>query len=159
MSLPFILITATIGAIIGIFIKWFWYDGLPWAFQYLSRSGLVISGRWKTSFKEEGKQYNETALLKQRGQKVLGTIVLNEEGKEIIYKFNGTFKDLILSGTYASTDETNFERGTILLRYVKRGKAMKFIGQNSFFSKDEKEDKLVSSPYEWTFLGKSSKNT
>lgn len=158
MPLPYILLTATIGALIGIFIRWFWYDGLPWVIQYLSKSSLVISGKWKTSFKEEGKKYSEIATLKQRGQKISGTIVLNEEGEEIIYNFNGTFKDLILSGTYASIDESNFERGTILLRYIKKGKAMKFIGQNSFFSKEEKEE-VVSSPYEWTFSGKSSKSS
>jgi hypothetical protein len=157
MSLPYILGTATIGAFIGIFIRWFWYDGLPLVRQYVSEGGPVISGRWKTSFKEKGKQYSETAILKQRGQKVFGTIVLNLEGKEIFYEFNGTFKDLILSGTYTSTDETNFERGTILLRYVKKGKAMKFIGQNSFFSKEEDDENVASSSYDWTFLGKSSK--
>jgi hypothetical protein len=132
------------GGIIILIIRWVWNDGLPFILQYITKSGPIISGKWKTIFKEEGKIYHETAIIKQRGTKIFGKITLDEE--DIVYNFNGTFKNLILSGTYA--DEANFERGTILLKYVKKGK---FLGQNSFFSKTS--DKLVSSHYEWNLLG------
>ncbi|MBU1637231.1 hypothetical protein KKC97_06140, partial [bacterium] len=64
----------------------------------------------------------------------------------------GTFKNRILSGTYFSTDNSNFERGAILLLYVKKGK---FVGQQSLFSKTADKltaDELVSTKYEWNHV-------
>ncbi len=76
-------------------------------------------------------------------------IVLEEDGEETIYEFSGTFQNLIMSGTYDSTDKEEYERGAILLRYVGKGK---FFGQNTFFSKTF-EDEVKASWYKWTRIG------
>ena len=83
-------------------------------------------------------------MLLQRGRNVTADIVLREGEDETVYKFVGTFRNLILSGTYQSADDADFERGAILLRYTSKGM---FVGQNAFFSKTS--ETLVSSPYKW----------
>jgi hypothetical protein len=76
---------------------------------------------------------------------VTATINLREDDDdETVYHFQGTFRNLILSGTYATADEAYYERGAILLRYTARGT---FTGQNIFFSKTS--ERLVSSDYQW----------
>ena len=76
----------------------------------------------------------------------MADIILREDNDdETVYKFVGTFRNLVLSGTYESTDKTDFERGAILLRYTQQGT---FVGQNIFFSKTSEH--LVSGDYEWT---------
>ncbi len=107
-----------------------------------------IAGKWKTEFEEDGKSYEEKVDLRQRGRKVSAKIVLEEDGEETIYEFSGTFQNLILSGTYDSTDKEEYERGAILLRYVGKG----FVGRNAFFSKTS-EDEVKASPYKWTRIG------
>ena len=112
------------------------------------RGELNIEGEWKTQFEEEGESYEEKVILYQDvGQKVTADITLQEEEEEIVYRFEGIFRDLILSGTYEATDEANFERGTILLKYTRKGT---FVGRNAFLSRTS--ENLVSSPYKWTLV-------
>ena len=85
-------------------------------------------------------------------QKVTADISLQQDGEEILYSFEGTFRDRILSGTYEATDEANFERGTILLKYTRKGT---FVGRNAFLSRTS--ENLVSSPYEWTLVKRLSR--
>ena len=60
-----------------------------------------------------------------------------------VYNFEGTFRFLILTGTYQSTDPTDYEQGAFALRY-KKGK---LIGQHALLSKNS--DDLISSDYVW----------
>ena len=108
---------------------------------------LNIAGEWKTQFEEEGESYEEKAILHQDGQKVTADITLQDDEEEIVYRFEGIFRDLILSGTYEATDEADFERGTILLKYTRKGT---FVGRNAFLSRSS--ENLVSSHYEWTLV-------
>jgi len=138
------IISAVIGGIVLLILIWLYKVILPAISIHLLQTGPVISGKWKTTFKEDGKVYNESVTLKQFGRKISATIVLKEDDDQIKYHFKGTFQNLILSGTYACEDEANFERGSILLRYTK---VHKFVGQNSFLSKTTSD--VVSSKYEW----------
>jgi len=141
------ILSSFIGAILLFICQWIWKDALPAIVLRFQKNEPRISGKWRTSFEEEGKQYTESVHLTQRGRKVCATIILREEdGEEIVYLFTGTFKNLILSGTYVSKDEANFERGAILLRYARKDK---FVGQLSLFSKTS-DTKLISSKYEWS---------
>ena len=138
------IISAIVGGIVLLILVWFSKDILPAIFIYLQKSQPKVSGKWKTTFQEDGKVYHESVTLKQIGRKVSATIVLKEDDEQINYHFKGTFQNLILSGTYDCEDEANFERGSILLRYTK---VHKFVGQNSFLSKTTSD--VVSSGYEW----------
>ena len=134
-----------IGGFAVILIQWVWRSGwLPFA-PWIQKNEPRIVGRWKTQFKEEGQAYSENVTLRQSGRNVTADIVLREGDDETVYKFVGTFRNLILSGTYQSADEADYERGAILMRYTPRGT---FVGQNAFFSKTS--ESLVSSRYEWT---------
>ena len=113
---------------------------------------LNVEGEWTTRFEEDGKSYAEKVILHQDGQKVTADISLQQDGEEILYSFEGTFRDRILSGTYEATDEANFERGTILLKYTRKGT---FVGRNAFLSRTS--ENLVSSPYEWTLVKRLSR--
>lgn len=140
------VIASLIGGIIVLILQWVWKTALPELSLRFLRNEPRIAGEWKTTFKENGKEYNENVTLKQRGRNITGVILLKEEEDEdTVYNFSGTFKNLILSGTYVSRDEADFERGVILLKYLGKGK---FTGQNIFFSKTS--EKLVPSDYEWT---------
>lgn len=141
--------TGTVGSIIGgfvlLFVQWAWRRGWFSRATWFQTSEPRIVGKWKTQFEEKGQIYSENVTLRQRGRTVTADIVLREGEGETVYKFDGTFKNLILSGTYQSVDQADYERGAILLRYTTKGK---FVGQNIFFSKTS--ESLVPSPYEWT---------
>ena len=141
------IIASLIGGILVLFLQWLWKNALPDLVLRFQKNEPRIAGKWKTTFKENGKEYHENVTLRQRGRNITGVILLKEEedAEDTVYNFSGTFKNLILSGTYVSTDEADFERGVILLRYLGRGR---FTGQNIFSSKTS--EKLIASDYEWT---------
>lgn len=139
------LIVAVLGTVLGWLWKKYLWEKIPG--RFLQRQ-TKIAGRWRTEFKEDEHPYSETVTLHQRGREVTADFELEEDGEVTKYRFSGTFQNLILSGTYYSTDETDFERGTILLRYTRHGT---FEGQNSFFSRHS--DDVVSSPYKWMRIG------
>jgi hypothetical protein len=147
MDLQYTVLVSVAAGVLVLLLQWTWNNFLSTIILHLQKNEPRIAGLWKTSFNEEGKEYTETVTLKQHGRKTTGTIVLKDDDDEITYHFRGTFQNLILSGSYASVDEANFERGTILLQYKKKGQ---FVGQTSYFSKTS--DKLVSSDYEWRYV-------
>ncbi len=136
---------AIVGGLGVILLQWLWQSVLPAVVLRFQKNEPRIGGMWKTRFEEGGQTYYEKVTLKQRGRNVKADIVLHEDDGETVYKFDGTFKNLILSGTYQSADEADYERGAILLRYTP---SRKFVGQNVFFSKTS--ERLVPSHYEWT---------
>jgi len=138
------VVASICGGVLVLILRWLWKEVLPALVIRFQKNEPRIGGRWKTSFEEDGKTYSENVTLKQRGRRISATIILKEGDEDIVYQFTGTFQNLVLSGTYVSMDEEDFERGAILLRYTQKGK---FVGQNSFFSKTS--EKLVSSSYEW----------
>ena len=140
------VIGSVLGGSILLLAQWFWRSPLSSIVLRFQKNEPRIAGKWRTSFKEEGQEYHESVTLRQHGRNIMADIILREDNNdETVYKFVGTFRNLVLSGTYQSTDESDFERGAILLRYIQRGT---FVGQNLFFSK--KSEHLVSSDYEWT---------
>lgn len=149
MEIGAIIVTIILSAIMTLVVQWLWQDILPSIILRFQKNEPTIQGYWKTKFSEEGKDFDEDVEVTQKGRKVIATIILNYNNEKIIYHFIGIFKHRILSGTYDSIDETDFERGAILLQYKRKGK---FVGQYSFFSKTS--DQIVSSNYEWNYVKK-----
>jgi len=137
------VIGTVIGSILTFSGKWI-YSSIILDLILRIRKEPRIESKWKTRFQEDGKEYSETVTLKQKGRNISAVIILIEDNEETEYHFKGTFRNLILAGTYVSTDETDFEEGAILLRYTSK---KTFVGQNIFFSKTS--PKLVPSNYEW----------
>jgi hypothetical protein len=111
--------------------------------QFFSHSEPSIVGKWNTAFQEGGKDAHEEVTVRQRGSRVRGQIALRSEDETEIYDFEGTFKNLILTGTYGSTDPEDIERGVFVLSYA-RGK---LTGQYARPSRES--DEMISSPYTW----------
>ena len=137
---------SVLGGSILLLAQWLWRNLLSGIIVRFQKGEPTIAGKWRTTFKEEDQKYHESVTLRQQGRNIMADIILREDNDdETVYKFVGTFRNLVLSGTYESTDKTDFERGAILLRYTQQGT---FVGQNIFFSKTSEH--LVSGDYEWT---------
>ena len=139
------ILGAVVGGLLVLALVWFWNNVLPNILQVFYHHEPSIGGKWKTTFREGDKEFNESVTLTQRGRRIKGSIVLRESDDETTtYKFQGTFRYLILSGTYESTDPTDYEQGAFALRYTRHGT---FTGQHILLSR--KAEQLISSDYEW----------
>jgi len=133
------------GAAIWAALAWFWNNILPRILQRFYRDEPIIAGKWKTTFQEGGKTYKENVTIKQKGRRVNGIItLLEEDGETTNYKFEGRFKNLILSCTYESTNPSDYEQGSFTLKYTRH---LKLTGQHVLLSKTS--DHLISSDYLW----------
>jgi hypothetical protein len=140
------LLYSVIGGLVVLVVVWFWNNVLPRILQQFYHHEPSVEGKWRTTFREDGTEYHETVTLTQKGRRVRGEIALNDATDETtMYKFEGTFKHLILTGTYCSTDPTDYEQGAFALRYTRQGL---FKGQHALISKQSEQ--LISSDYEWT---------
>lgn len=134
-----------IGGLAVLALVWFWNDPLPRILQRFYHHEPTIAGRWKTTFRERDRDYHETVSLKQKGRRVKGEIVLREpEDETTIYRFEGTFKYLMLRCTYESTDPGGYEQGAFALRYTRH---QTFEGQYILLSRESEQ--LISSDYVW----------
>lgn len=111
--------------------------------QFFSRHQPSIAGKWITEYREGDAEMREEVTVRQRGSKIRGQIALRSKDETDIYRFEGTFKNLILTGTYESTDPEDIERGVFLLNYA-RGK---LTGQYARPSRES--DEMISSRYVW----------
>jgi hypothetical protein len=139
------IIYSTRGGIVVLIMIWLWNNIVPRITQRFIHQEPNISGKWNTNFKENDQIFHEVVTLVQRGRRVSGQIelkLLNEEDSN--YKFEGTFKYLILTCMYHSTDLSEYEQGVFALRYTKKNK---LVGQHVLISKQS--DHLISSDYEW----------
>lgn len=137
---------SVVGGFIVLAVMWILKIPIPFLLQRIVYQEPTISGEWTTVFHENDQTFHENVTLKQRGRRVTGKIVLRlSESENPVYEFEGTFKHLIMTCTYRSTDPSEYERGAFALRYTKK---KKFIGQHVLISKES--EKLISSDYEWS---------
>lgn len=136
---------AVVGALLGAFAVWLWRKGFPEIYQRYASDEPTIGGTWNTAFSENGTQYTEEVELNQIGRKVWGLITLKGGDEVSTYQYQGVFKNLILTATYASTDRSEIEQGAFALRYTRHGT---LEGQYVLLAKQTEQ--LVSSEYKWT---------
>lgn len=98
---------------------------------------INISGKWHSFFHEEDIIQSEELDLEQSGHYVTGTITLGNTQ----YKFEGEFKNHILSGIYKSKNPRKFEHGSITVRRIKENL---MSGYCTFVYKDKQ---VYNSPY------------
>jgi len=108
----------------------------------------LLDGKWRARFSEGSETYYEEVELTQRGRRVKGTINLTigprESEEKFSYTFEATFKHLLLTGTYCSTNRRDYEQGSFSLRYTNQ---RTLVGQHICLSSNS--DDLVSSEYVW----------
>ena len=105
-----------------------------------------IEGRWSAFAKFDDENSDKFTLsLRRQGHRVDGTMVCTEgfdKGREFLV--NGTFRNLILTLTYSSIDDTTLDRGTLTLMLVENGDA--FRGHVAYY--DNIEHTVNACPYE-----------
>jgi len=109
---------------------------------------LSLAKNWRTTFRENEKDYHENVEIHQNGHRVSGTIKLmdinNPDQITDFYEFEGVFKNRILTGIFEPKDTEDYERGAFALE--RQGKILK--GKYIFFTKTEGEP-ITSSSYKW----------
>lgn len=149
-SLKFIstpnVISAIAGGLILLLLRYLWSKYYP-KLSSLWQNEPTISGEWRTTFQEGGQEHHETVDLKQIGRTMSGSISYDDGEKKTDYKFSGTFKHRILTATFHSVDETNFECGAFALQYEKQNY---LVGKYIFFSEENERMELTTSKYKWT---------
>lgn len=98
---------------------------------------IDISGEWNSFFHEEDVIQSEKVDLEQSGQYITGTITLDKTP----YKFEGEFKNHILTGTYRSKNAKKFEYGSITVRRINENL---MSGYCTFVYRDKQ---VYNSPY------------
>jgi hypothetical protein len=142
------ILDSVLGSLATLVAVWFWREILPRVLQRLYRHEPLIGGKWTTTFSEHGKHFHESVTIRQKGRRVNGEIVLHESDTETYtYRFEGWFTHLILTATYCSTDQADYESGAFALRYNARNR---LVGQHILISRTSEQ--LISSPYEWTHV-------
>lgn len=98
---------------------------------------MDIAGEWNSFFHEEDTVRSETVKLEQSGQCITGTILLDKTQ----YRFEGEFKNNILTGTYRSKNTKKYESGSITVRRINEDL---MSGYCTFVYKDKQ---VYNSPY------------
>ena len=133
------IISAIIGGLLTLVVpKVFSYIG-KLTKKRISKSVDVIdiSGEWNSFFHEEDVIQSEKVDLEQSGQYITGTITLDKTP----YKFEGEFKNHILTGTYRSKNAKKFEYGSITVRRINENL---MSGYCTFVYRDKQ---VYNSPY------------
>ena len=106
----------------------------PWLEEVLYRD-LKIEGRWLVEY-PEGEEFTEAIELKRQGHRVTGSVTVTG-GPDLgrVYAVDGTFKNLILTLSFAGQDATRLDRGTYTLQTKSNGQHLQ--GYSTFYQDDE----------------------
>lgn len=88
--------------------------------------GVRINGQWNAELKDLELPHKEEIIVKQWGNRVSGSLKCIEgpdQGSN--YKFDGVFKNLILTATYESTNKYSTDRGTFTVKLEDNGSVLK----------------------------------
>lgn len=143
------LLVGTLGGLVATLLtvtfRNYWVSVfIPWYEERLYRDAK-IEGNWKSE-KRKGSSNILFMQIARKSYSVNGTFTYIEgcdQGKT--YKFNGEFRNLILTANYSSTISSQLDRGTLALMLVHNGDKLK--GILSYYL--DPESKISS--YELTF--------
>ena len=142
-----------IGIVSGLLATFLWWFGskifslmiLPW-YRSQRYEGIVIAGEWLGRYRGYADPHECAIVLEQTATDIKGTItelVGADKGK--IYSIEGRFKDLILTVSYAETNQSRIDRGTISLLLKENGMALE--GYTIFYSDEGHQMKTLG--YRW----------
>ncbi|HEV2611057.1 MAG TPA: hypothetical protein VGU61_12380 [Noviherbaspirillum sp.] len=117
------------GLVTGILIWLFravWLKILSPFIEDLLYRGVRIEGLWIAELVGAESTHKEEIVIKQWGNRVAGTLKCIEgQDQNSSYSFSGTFKNLILTAMYESTDKFSTDRGTFTVRLEDNGSYFK----------------------------------
>jgi hypothetical protein len=119
----------------------------PWLEELLYRD-LKIEGRWLGEF-PEAEEFKETVQLTREGHRVKGTVTVTR-GPDIghTYAVEGTFKNLILTLSFAAQDSTRLDRGTYTFQVQNNGRDL--CGFSTFYQDEENAITCMKSTWKRT---------
>ena len=105
---------------------------LPW-YENLVYHDVEIEGRWHGKANLGNREVERVWEIARQGHELTATVTSTlgfDKGQ--VFKMKGSFKNLILTGTYAHTDPARTDRGTYTLKLV--GDGQKFEGVIAHYS-------------------------
>ena len=141
------IISGILATFLTVVIRSIWLQIImPW-YENVLYKGCKIEGQWETEiqFHEVINQYLIT--LKRVGYKITGVMICTSGPNTLgsIYKISGTFKNLILSGTYESTKTRELDQGAFTLMLINNGTLLR--GYFAYYDNDE--NSILSIETEW----------
>ena len=109
----------------------------------------AISGKWISTFQEDGVTKHEEVEVRQVGQKIWGKMILKQE-EELSVKsdFRGTIQGDVIKGLYESESSEGFEQGSFVLELNPRGNQA--TGQYIYFYEpDGAGAEITPVEYKW----------
>lgn len=151
LSLVAGVVSGVIASLIVFAFRVYWLKILqPW-YENRLYQGAVIEGDWTTTIDfPDGTTNTHRITLRRVGYTVSGVancVSGYSEGQT--YEFAGTFKNLLLTGTYQVTNSRSLERGTFTLMLVQGGARLQ--GYLSYY--DNLVHSVRSAPCEWVIAG------
>jgi hypothetical protein len=122
------IISGLIATFLAVVVRTFWIRAVvPWYEERVYRDAK-IEGKWRShiTYSTSPEDWDEFIVEIARKSHHVESLLTCVDGanKGNVYKFSGTFGNLILTGSYASMDTARLARGTLTLRLIKDGQAM-----------------------------------
>jgi hypothetical protein len=149
------------GIVVGCFIvpisNFLWSNYLLPEIISRRKHWLDISGQWQLEGHELGRQFDAIVKINQKGDKIKGEIFVPTRKSK--YKFEGIFRDTILTATYEAFESKSIDRGVFALKYEEYDDGQRRVLRGNYAWYNGEEKKIVSgtpdsdeSPaYFWTF--------
>ena len=103
----------------------------PW-YENKVYKDAAIEGRWKAHVAFDDGSWNELWELYRTGHNVSGVVTtLNGPDEGMTFEIEGTFRNLILTGSYSAKNQAVIDRGTFTFTLVENGR--KLIGHSAFY--------------------------
>jgi len=137
------------GLVTGCLIWFFqaiWLKILEPKIENYLYSDVRIDGIWTGELIGAESVYKEEITVFQKGHRITGMIKCIEgEDKGHAYNFEGTFRNLILTGSYFSVLASAVDRGTFTLKLRNNGTALR--GHSAYYG--DTGDEIISLEYQW----------
>ena len=122
------IISGLIATFLALVARTFWIKiAIPWYEERIYRDAK-IEGKWhsRIEYSDSADDWDEFIIEITRNSHNITSILTCVDGanKGNLYKFSGTFGNLILTGCYASIDPSRLARGTLTLRLIGDGQVM-----------------------------------
>jgi hypothetical protein len=117
---------------------------VPWYEDRLYQ-GLRIDGEWVTEGFYPGEDFRETVYVEQNGYSVRGRIALTSREQPEEYRFEGEFRNLILTARYWTPGSNDLDRGTFTLTVKDSGNTLNGFSVGYI----DQASSVVSGKYIW----------
>ncbi len=108
------------------------------------RGGVRLYPNWKSTRRVGADEITAEWALEQQGEKIEATVKTTRgPNAGSVYKYQGIFRNSILTLMYVDTDEYSFDRGSLTLKLVEGGRQLE--GYLSFYS--TRNDRIETCPY------------